>query len=155
MIELLYILIGVVAGSLVTHLLDRRLLKKKWKKEEGEKVDMILSSLDLEVKNNLTIAKENQKKSSQGTSTAQRRDYSYFNFSAYDHFSKSVTTPIKEQIGAEALNHLVSGYKQCRKFNQVFKEYRDGKKISSRSDLQNFNKIIIEFETYLKLRKSE
>lgn len=141
MIEIIFTIIGIIAGSLFTHFLDRRLLKKKWKKEEMVIIDNMLSSLDYEVKNNLEIAKENQENSSHGKSTAQRHNYSLFLFTAYEHFSISLNSKLKGQIGEDALNHLVNGYKQCRKFDQVYKEYKGGKRPASRSDLRNFRKI--------------
>ena len=154
MIELLYIAIGGVIGSLVTHFLARRIQKKSWEKEESDQIDTMLFSLDLEVESNLGTARENQKNASQGRSTAQRRNFSMFNFTAYDKFNVSITTKLKDQIGEKAINHLINGYKQCQRFNQAFRDYKEGRRPSSRSDLQNFRKIIHEFETYQNIRKN-
>ena len=69
-----------------------------------------------------------------------------FTFTAYDKFSGNITTKLKGQLGENAITHLMNGYNQCRKFNQVFKEYKEGKKPKSRTDLQNFGKIKYKFE---------
>ena len=143
---------GAIGGGIVSYFISMRIFKKTHEYQNKENVNKILSSIDHEVSNNLKIARENQKNASQGRSTDQRHNFSMFTFTAYDKFSGNITTKLKGQLGENAITHLMNGYNQCRKFNQVFKEYKEGKKPSSRSDLQNFGKIISEFETYQSLR---
>jgi len=155
MIELFYAIIGVVVGAVITHFLDRRLLKKTHEKEEIDNRDTILSSLDLEVNTNLKIARDNQRNANQGRSTRQRHNFSNFSFTAYDKFSTSINTKLKNKLGDKAIKHLTDGYNQCRKFNSDFSLWKNGKKPTSRLNGSYFNKIIINFEEYLKPRKCE
>ena len=153
MIQLLYAVVGIVIGALITHLLDRILLKKNWKKEESDIIDNILSSLDLEVESNLSIARENQKNANRGRSLAQRTNFNTFSFKAYDHFIKSINSKLKNQLKEQLIKCINDGYSQCRKFNNDFNLYKNGKKPTARLNGAYFNRIIINFQEYQKLRK--
>ena len=155
MIELFYVIVGVVIGAVITYFLDRRLLKKTQEKEEKDNIDTILSSMDLEVNTNLKIARDNQRNTNQGRTPRQKHNFSNFSFTAYDKFSISINTKVKNQLGYKAINHLTDGYNECQKFNSDFNLYTNGIKPTSRLTAPYFNKIIINFEEYLKLRKCE
>lgn len=155
MIELFYVIVGVVIGAVITYFLDRRLLKKIQEKEEKDNIDTILSSMDLEVNTNLKIARDNQRNANQGRSPRQKHNFSNFSFTAYDKFSTSINIKLKDKLGDKAIEHLTDGYNQCRKFNSDFNLYKNGIKPTSRLTAPYFNNIIINFEEYLKLRKCE
>lgn len=146
---------GSIGGGIVSYIITMKILKKTQDYQDKENVDTILNSIDQEVSNNLKIARENQKNASRGGSTAQRTNFSIFSFAAYDHFSTSINTKLRDQIGDSIIKHLTDGYNQCRKFNSDFSLYKDGKRPTSRLNVPYFNKIINNFEEYQKLRKND
>jgi len=147
-------LCGTISGGIVSYFIAMRIQRKDQNYRGKEDIDNILSSIDSEVSNNLKIAKENQNNASHGMSTAERHNFSMFSFVAYDKFSISINTKLKSYLGSKAIDHLINGYKQCKRFDQAFKDYKEGKRPSSRSDLIDFGGIISNFEEYQKIRKT-
>jgi len=153
-VNILMVVVGAISGGIVSYFVTMKINKKTQDQEGKENIDTILSSIDQEISNNLKNAIDNKKNATQGQSTAQRTRFTTFSFTAYNHFTTSINTKLKDQLGENAINLITEGYNQCRKFNSDFSLYKDGKRPTSRLNAHYFDKIITNFEEYQKLRKN-